>query len=704
MISPDELLQRALDAFSRRHIDEAERHFRTLLEMQPDHVAALNLLTVVLMSKERFAEAERFIARAVKLNQNSDVSYYNYGLISIKLNKPEQALEQFEKALELNPKVAETWNNRGTVLNNLKQHERAIADFDQAISLNPSYAGAFCNRGKALAALGRCSDALAAYECALGLEPDFAEAWVGRGALLHKLKRYDEALAACDRASALKPNLAEAWYERGHVFNALNRHDQAFAAYDKAFALKPELVGVEGARLYSRIHLCDWRDYAAETTHLIRRVRSGESVASPFLLLGIPSTAQDQLMCARLCSTALRAATATRQHEKYRHDRIRIAYVSGDFRDHPVAYLMAGVFEGHDDKRFETFALSFGSSAPGAMRARLEKAFERFIDVGERSDADAAHLMRTLEIDIAVDLMGYTAGCRPGIFSYRPAPIQVGYLGYAGTTGASYIDYLIADHTVVPPEHRDHYSEKIVYLPNSFMPNDVSTRLVAERTPDRGEFGLPQAGFVFCAFNNTYKLNPEIFDSWAKILKSVEGSVLWLSAFNVTAVANLTREMDARGVDPKRLVFAGRLPSLADHLARHRLADLYLDTLPYNAHASASDALWAGLPVLTQVGDTFAGRVGASLLSAIGLPELIVKARSDYEKAAVDLARDSEKLKLIRDKLARNRLTTALFDIHSVTRHIEEAYTAMYERLQSGMPPDHIQVPGQAFEAEYPRR
>ena len=694
MVSPDKLLQRALGAFNSQDVAEAERLFKALLRDQPAHVGALNLLTVLLMRTERFAEAEKFIARAVKLDQSSDVSYYNYGLISIKLNKPEQALEQFEKALQLNPKVADTWNNRGTVFNNLKEPERAIADFDRAISLDPNYAGAFCNKGKALAALGRYNEALAAYERALGLKPDLADGWLGRGAMLRQFTQHGEALAACDRALALKPDMAEAWLERGHVLKALNRHGEAFAAYDRAFVLEPGLVGVEGARLHSKMHLCDWRDFTAETESLIQRVQSGETVTSPFAFLSISSSAQDQLLCARLwCSKSYPSVgTPTWSDEQHRHDRIRVAYLSGDFRDHPVSYLIAGVFERHDDKRFEIVAVSFGAKSPSAMRARLEKAFDQFIDVGERSDGEVAHLLRALEVDIAVDLAGYTADGRPGILAYRPAPIQVSYLGYAGTTGASYIDYLMADHVSVPPGHRDHYSEKIVCLPNSFLPHDASARPVAERAPDRVELGLPETGFVFCAFNNAYKLNPEVFDSWARILNSVEGSVLWLSAFNATVVANLSREMGERGVDPKRLVFASRLPSLADHLARHRLADLYLDTLPYNAHTSASDALWAGLPVLTQIGDTFAGRVGASLLSAIGLPELIAETRSDYEKMAVDLANDSEKLKLIRDKLAHNRLTASLFDTQSITRYIEDAYLAMYERFRSQKPADHIQV------------
>jgi predicted O-linked N-acetylglucosamine transferase (SPINDLY family) len=323
---------------------------------------------------------------------------------------------------------------------------------------------------------------------------------------------------------------------------------------------------------------------------------------------------------------------------------------------------------------------------------RLKGSFDQFIDVKDRSDADVAELLHTLEIDIAVDLMGYTENSRTAILAHRPSPIQVNYLGYPGTMGADYIDYLISDRTLIPALYQKNYAEKIVYLPDSYMPSDNSKRLISNRVFDRAEFGLPQTGFVFCCFNNTYKLNPLIFDSWMRILKRVNGSVLWLSGTNLTAAANLRKEASARGVNLNRLVFAKRLPSSAEHLARHRLADLFLDTLPYNAHSTASDALWMGLPVLTQIGETFAGRVAASLLTAIRLPELITSTPQAYENLAIELATNPEKLASIKRKLANNRLTTPLFDTQTFTRHIEAAYTAMYERYQTDLPPDHIRV------------
>ena len=763
MAAADKIFQDAIASLNIQKPDDAERLFKKFLKVQPNHIGALNLLTVTLMSMKRFAEAERFILKAVTLNQSSDVSFYNYGIILKNLGKPRQALEQFDHALKINSQVCETWNNRGTVLNDLQRYELAISDFDKAIALNRNYFESYCNKGKSLSKLKRFDEALEAYDKALALKSDLAEARLGRGNVFTKLRRYDEAFAAYDKALALKPDLAEAWLGRGNVFTKLRRHDEAFAAYDKAlalkadlaeawlgrgnvfaelkrhddalaaydkalavkadlaeawlgrgnvftklrrhddalaaldkaFALEPDLDLVEGARLHSKMNLCDWNNFSAECEHLISSVKNKNVNSSALAFVGISSSPKDQIECAKLwvANICPRSEKPIWKGEIYKHDRIRVAYLSADFHDHPVSYLMANVFEQHNRQEFETFAISFGPDNRGEMRMRLEGAFDHFIDVQSQNDADAGRLLRALEIDIAVDLMGFTGDSRTAIMAQRPAPIQVNYLGYPGTMGASYIDYLIADPVLIPSSQQKNYTEKIAYLPNSFIPNDGLKRSISGRPFSRAEFGLPEAGFVFCCFNNAFKLNPHLFETWMKILKTVTGSVLWLSDTNATAVSNLKKEAAATGINPDRLIFAKRLPSSADHLARHRLADLFLDTLPYNAHTTASDALWAGLPVLTQIGETFAGRVAASLLTAIGLPELITTTQKAYENLAIELATNSDKLTAIKSKLANNRLTTPLFDTRLFTRHIEAAYTAMYERLQAGLPPEHICVP-----------
>jgi len=762
----ENIFQDALTALSERRILDAERLFREFLKVHPGHVAALNLLTVVLMSMERFAEAEEFISRAVGINRESDVSFYNYGIILKKLNKPDLALEQIDNALRLNAQVPETWNNRGTILNDLQQYERAISDFDQATVLNGNYADAFCNKGKSLDKLKRYDEAFAAYDKALALKPDFTEAWLGRGNVLAGRKRHEEALAAYDKALALKPDLTEAWFGRGNVFAELKRYDEALATYDKALALEPDLTEAwlgrgnvfselkrydeafaaydralalesdlaeawygrgnvlvelervddalvaydkalaikadldyaESARFHAKMLACDWRNFDAERMHLASSISAG--IASmPFRALTIQSSPEDQFQCARRFS-ANRYPTSDSllsQHHRYDHDRIRVAYLSADFRIHPVSQALVGVFEQHDHKRFETIAISFGFDDGSEMRTRLKSAFDQFIDVSMQSDRDVAKLLHGREIDIAVDLTGYTDNSRTAILAQRPSGIQVNFLGYPATMGADFIDYLIADPTLIQKSDQSFCKEKIVYLPNSYHPTSYRINELRRSGPDksftRAELGLPQSDFVFCCFNNNYKITPDAFDIWMRILKSSNGSVLWLLQPNEFAAANLRKGAQARGVSPERIVFARRM-SLPDHLARLRLADLFLDTMPYNAHTTANDALWAGVPLLTKIGEAFAGRVAASLLNAVGLPELITSTPQAYEDLAIELAENPKKIAAIRRKLESNRLTTPLFNAQLFTRHLEAAYAAMYERYQAGLPPDHIHVAG----------
>jgi predicted O-linked N-acetylglucosamine transferase (SPINDLY family) len=421
-------------------------------------------------------------------------------------------------------------------------------------------------------------------------------------------------------------------------------------------------------------------------------IRDGKSSVPPFVFLGISDSPQDQLLCSRIwmrdkCSAS---PTPISMGERYHHNRIRLAYLSADLHQHAMAFCLAELFEMHDHARFETTGVSFGPDIPSEMRSRLQGAFNRFFDVRQKSDREVANMLRELEIDIAVDLNGYTYGGRTRIFALRAAPVQVSYLGYPGTMGADFIDYILADRFVIPEEHRACYTEKVVYLPDSYQVND-SKRRVAERTPTRAEAGLPDQGFVFCSFNNNYKFSPMVFDVWMRLLGKVEGSVLWLLASSAAAMRNLRKEAADRGIAPDRLVFARRI-SHEDYLARHRLADLSLDTVPYNGHATASDALWVGLPVLTCLGKTFPGRVAASLLNAIGLNELITHSLEEYEALALELATNRKLLADIKSKLAANRDTCPLFDTDRFRRHMETAYVRMWERCQKGEAPESFAV------------
>jgi len=550
----------------------------------------------------------------------------------------------------------------------------------ESLASDPKQARSHVILGRALHALGRHADALASFDRAIAQAPELAPAHANRADVLSKIGRNAEALDSYDRALALAPDSVADWMNRGVALIALNRHDEAVLSFDRGFALDPDFAQADdfrAPRLLSKLRICDWTNVAAETAQLLAMVRAEKPLSLPYAIVAIPSSPAEQLQCARRYVQEQPAYPPLRQGEVYAHDRLRVAYLSADFNEHPTAYLTAGLFEQHDKSRFEITALSFGQNDNSPARRRLEAAFEHFIDVRHNSDQDIAALMRRSEIDVAVDLMGFTKDNRLGVLARRAAPIQVNYLGYPGTMGAPYMDYILADATVIPEDHDAFYAERVVRLPGTYQIND-NRRAMSQRTPTRGECGLPQNGFVFCCFNNPQKITPEMFDIWMRLLQATEGSVLWLITGNAKAVANLRLEAKKRGIAPERLIFAPKA-GVPDHLARHRLADLCLDTLPYNAHTTASDALWAGLPVLTCLGDTFAGRVAASLLKAIGLDALITRTLGEYEALALRLARDPTYLGTLRHRLIGNRDRSLLFDTQRATRHIEAAYRTMAE-------------------------
>jgi predicted O-linked N-acetylglucosamine transferase (SPINDLY family) len=522
--------------------------------------------------------------------------------------------------------------------------------------------------------------------------PSSPDAFFMRGFALQRLARDEEAISAFGQALAVNPHLAEALLNRAASLFRLRRYQEAARDYENLLALEPDFPYARGNLLFSRLHSCDWRGFAEQQAAIKAGLAAGERVIAPFDSKVLDLSAEEELSCAKLWvadqyKTTARLALGGPQT----HRRIRLAYVSADFHAHALATLMVGVFEKHDRTRFETIAISLGPNDGSSMRTRLNRAFDRFTDVRGKSDAKIVEAMQEMEIDIAVDLMGFTQGCRPAIFAHRPAPVQANYLGFPGTMGADFMDYLIADEIVVPMDQHRHYAESVVTLPGSFMPAD-STRPIGSRLFTRAELGLPSNGFVFTCFNASYKITPPVFASWMRLLETVEGSVLWLGQANDSARRNLESEAESRGIAGNRLVFASYLPSALDHLARLKLADLFLDTLPYNAHATAADALWVGLPVLTCMGNRFAGRVAASLLHAAGLAELVTDSLAAYEAKARELARDPAALNAIKTRLQRNRATHSLFDTPRFTRNLEKAYLTMWDRWQRGLPPQSFAV------------
>ncbi len=687
-----EPLRRAVASFRTGDLAEAARWAAAAVKAAPGHFDALYLAGLVAARRGRYDEALALCDRALALRPDSADTLNCRGGALADLGRHAEALEAFDRALVLRPDHVQALNNRGNALKAFGRFDEAIADFDQALAGSPHSAVVLNNRGTVLSAMRRYAEALPWFERALQIDPDFAEAHANRGTALFMVRESALALDSLGRALQLKPDLVVALQTRGSVLATLGQHRAAADDLERGLKLAPKLRFAEGALLNARMACCDWRDCAELSRRVAEDVRNGQPRCVPFAFLGISDSSEDQLACARtwVREQCPPAPLALWTGERYRHERIRVAYLSADFREHATSTLAVGLFECHDRSRFDVTAISFGAATPGPMRARVTSAFKTFIDVRRMDDHEVADRIRKREIDIAVDLGGFTRDCRTGILAHRPAPIQVNFLGYPGTMAASYIDYVLADEVVIPPAEVCHFTERVVYLPDTYQPND-SRRRIAERTPTRGEAGLPESGFVFCSFNNSYKIAPAMFDVWMRILRQIEGSVLWLLRGNAEVPDNLRREAGRRGVAPERLVFAPRLAG-ADHLARHRLADLFLDTLPYNAHTTASDALWAGVPVLTCAGSTFAGRVAASLLRAVGLPELVTTSLADYEALALELATDSERLTGLKRKLAANRNTDPLFDTDRFRRHIEAAYLAMWERQQRGEPPASFAV------------
>jgi predicted O-linked N-acetylglucosamine transferase (SPINDLY family) len=604
-----------------------------------------------------------------------------------------EAQSVYETILKTLPGSFQALNSLGLIAGQRNNPRKALEFLGKAIDGDPENklaCVAHMNMGFAHTQLGNLEDALTSYERAIAIKPNYAEAYCNRGAAQESLRRASAALASYDRAIDINPAYADAYFNRGNVLRELREFEAAIESYDKAIALNPRTKFAHGVRLHTRMQICNWDRLAAEIDELRLSIERDQVVTSPFYVLALSDSAQLQLKSAEIRVRAKCPPNHELGNIRKRpsHGKLKIGYFSSDFHDHACMHLMAGVFERHDSSKFEVTMLSYGPDANDAMRKRVRSACTDFLDVRRLPDIEIARLARKRKIDIAVDLNGYSRDGRSGIFALRAASVQVSFLGYPGTLGASYIDYLIADRIVIPEQTQLHYKEKIIRLPNSYLPNDKSRR-ISDREGSREEYGLPPSAFVYCCFNNSYKITPDVFESWMRILQRVDTSVLWLLGDNPTAKSNLQREAIRRGVDGERLIFAPRT-ELSEHLARHRVADLFLDTLPCNAHTTASDALWAGLPVLTLAGEAFASRVGASLLHSAGLPELITSSRLEYETAAIELAIDSPRLQGFKQRLAHNRLTGPLFDAALFTRHLEDAYQRMYDRYQADLPPEHM--------------
>ena len=687
------LCDQAATLFQAGRLVEALTNFERALELAPNLVAAHGNRGLVLRDLKRLDEALASVDKAISLRTDYADAWNIRSAILWDMKRLDEALASLGKVIALNPGSSQAWSNRCAVLRDMNRLDEALASVDKAISLQPNFADAWNNRGVVLRDLRRLVEALASVDKAISLRPNYVDAWNNRGLVLRHRKRPDEALVSFDRAIALKPDFADAWANRGYVLSELRRPEEAAVNHSKALALKPDSEFLFGHYLHAKMKVCDWDRLDDNISKCAAAIRAAKKIISPFPLVTLLDEPGLHKIAARVFSDAIcpRNTVLGPIPKRGATEKIRIGYYSADFYRHATSYLMAELLEAHDAARFELYGFSFGPDQQDDMRQRISATFDKFVDVRGMSDRNVAQLSRECGIDIAVDLKGYTQDSRSGIFAEGCAPIQVHYLGYPGTMGADYMDYVVADRTVIPPDSQNYYTEKIIWLPNSYQAND-SKRKISGRVFTRQEAGLPASGFVFCCFNNNYKILPETFESWMRILRAVDGSVLWLLEDNPMASANLRKEAAARGVDVGRLIFAGRLP-VDEHLARQRLADLFLDTWPCNAHTTASDALWAGLPVLTCMGKSFASRVAASLLNAVRLPGLITSSREDYEALAIDLASHPAKLAGFRKALEDNRTVAPLFDGKLTARHLEAGYEAIYARYRAGLPPDNIEIP-----------
>lgn len=642
------------------HRDQAVKRISRALELQPHNASYLGNLGLAYVQLQKFEAAEDYLSRALSYDANHLSSYLNRANLFKRLGRVSEARQDFSKALELDPYHLDCLTSYATFLASIGEVHQAIEFFDRALAIEPGYLPALNNKGLLQAQLGKPDLALECFSDAIARDPGYVEAYVNKGNLLQKESRYQEALPC----------------------------------YQAALRLHPSLDFVPGHIAICKAMLCDWSDHEKDWSRIEKLTEKGHVACTPFAFLTGSNRADLALeLAAKFSERYVGEIPLPWMGRSVEHTRLkrRIGYLSSDFRDHPMSYLMVGVMENHDREEFEWIGISIGPPGDDPLARRILRTFDQFVDVSSISDSDAVMHIRNLELDIAVDLNGYIEGCRPAIFKARIAPVQVSYYGFPGTSGAKFIDYIIGDRFLMPEGYDRYYSEKIIYLDGSYQPND-DRREISRVGKSRQDYGLPQSGFVFCCLNKTYKITPTMFECWMRILACVPSSVLWLFATDNQAQNNLRSHAQREGIDPARIIFTGRVPEVADHLARYCLADLFLDTFPYTAHTTANDALWVGLPVLTLSGQTFSARVGESLLGALGLSHWVTVSMDEYEAKALVLATDSQELDRFRQELLVAKQKSALYKPDKIAWMLEQAYSLIHERAKAFMPPEQIVI------------
>jgi len=714
--------------YQKGKIIEAKKICEKILKKENKQILCLHLLALIALQSNKYDESVKLINKCIKLKNKEpsfylikglalhELSFFNQAInsykkaIEIKFDFPEallnlgnaqkeigyieSALKSYNEAIKIQPDYAAAYNNSGLIHHELKKFVPAIEAYNKAISIQPNYAYAHNNLGNTLQKLGQFDSAIKCYDKAILIENNFFDAHYNKGIALNEIKKFTSAIKSYDEAIKIDHKNADAYRNKGNSLFEIKKLDLANESYEKAIKIKPELDYLLCTSFFTKNSLCDWKYYKKNFEILKKRTINGDRASMPFNILSIYNSPSLQKIASEI-NLKHKFGNIKKIKpiiKKNKNKKIRIGYYSADFKEHVMSGLVVHLFELHDKSKFEIFGFSFGPKNNDEMRKRISTTFDQFHDVRLKSDSEIVKLSRDLNIDIAIDLMGFTKNSRFGIFVERCGPIQINFLGYPGTSGSNCMDYIVADKTIIPKKFEKYYSEKIIYMPDSYR-FDHPYRNVSNKIFTREELGLPKDGFVFCCFNKTYKITPSTFDIWMKILKSTKNSVIWLfhDEKNLTAKKNFQLEAKKRGVKENRIIFAERMP-LPDHLSRLKLADLFIDTLPYNAHTTACDGLWVGLPFLTLTGNSFASRVGASMLNAIGLPELITHTEKKYQEKAIELANNYNLLKEIKKKLKKNKISKPFFDAKAFTENIEFAYSNIYERYLKKLPIKNIEI------------
>jgi len=674
------------------NLEKAIEAYRKAIAIKPDYAGAYYNMANALKEQGNLEEAVVSYGKALSFKPDHADAHNNLGNVLKEQGNLEEAVVSYGKALSFKPDYVMAYYNMGHAFQDQGNLEKAIEAFRKAIVIKPDYAEAHNNMGRTLQDQGNLEGAIVSYCKALSLKPDYVMAYYNMGHALQEQGNLEKAIEAYSKVIAIKPDYTDAHYNMANALREQGNLEKAIEAIGKALAIRPDYESLVAQKLHWQAHICDWNSIAKDLKR-VPELGITKKHVPPFALLSLEDSLDRHLTRSKIYAKAKYSQKVLLPKDKpsKRPKRIRIGYFSTDFKEHPVAYLIAKVLEQHNRDQFEVFGYSIYGSSSCIMRQRLKKSFDSFTDVQSMSDRDIALQARQDKIDIAVDLNGHTRYARTGIFAYRAAPIQINYLGYPGSMGMEFIDYIVADQHLIPSGSQKHFSEKQIYLPNTYMPTDDSREL-SQKPMNRNDMGLPDDAFVFCCFNNNYKISPNEFDIWMRLLTKVEKSVLWLRKSNQISKINMKNEAQKRKVDPSRIVFADKLP-MDEHLARHKLADLFIDTFAFNAHTTATEALWAGLPVVTKIGLGFAARVAGSLLNAVGLPELVTETERDYEALILELATNPTKLAKIKEKLATNRLTQPLFNTELYIKHLENGYQQAYKSYFEGNLPQAIIVP-----------